>query len=228
MSSHHFVVDSQEGALIIGNGQHCSQKLLQELLEWERLIVALDEAALYLFEQNIQPDIIIGDFDKNRSYEKILEKSLSVNATIVKDNDVETTDLEKALNYLLNKGILDVHLVNITGKRADHNLNNLFIITKFMNKMRLQVFDDYSIIYAPYKKFKKFYTKNTKLSLMPIGMVEGVVTQNLFYSLNNEDLDSLGRSGSSNCVKEDGVVEINYKKGRLLIMECFDDENYRE
>jgi thiamine pyrophosphokinase len=70
--------------------------------------------------------------------------------------------------------------------------------------------------------FEKWYTANTILSLIPIGKVSGISTQNLFYSLTNEDLTIGYRTGSSNHVTADGIVTITHSKGDLLLMECWD------
>ncbi len=71
-------------------------------------------------------------------------------------------------------------------------------------------------------KFEKWYTKNTPISLIPIGKVSGISTQNLFYPLYNEELTIGYRTGSSNHVTEDGIVKIEHSDGDLLLMECFD------
>ena len=44
MSSHHIARDDQEPALIIANGEMCSQELLGQLLEWSPLVIVLDSA----------------------------------------------------------------------------------------------------------------------------------------------------------------------------------------
>ena len=44
MSSHHIVRDDQEPALIIANGEACSMELLNQLLEWNPLVIVLDSA----------------------------------------------------------------------------------------------------------------------------------------------------------------------------------------
>jgi thiamine pyrophosphokinase len=71
-------------------------------------------------------------------------------------------------------------------------------------------------------QFEKWYTANTILSLIPIGKVSGITTNNLFYSLHNEDLTIGYRTGSSNHVTEDGMVSIIHTVGDLLLMECWD------
>ena len=72
------------------------------------------------------------------------------------------------------------------------------------------------------KNFKKWYIKNTILSLIPIGKVTGITTENLFYVLQNEELELGLRTGSSNHVSEDGIVQISHKEGHLLLIESFD------
>ena len=89
MSSHHFVKEGQEPALIIANGESCSYTLLTSLLEWCPYIVVLDGAYKRVEALQIKPDAIVGDFD---SLDKIPEE---LNIEIVKIDDQNTTDLEK-------------------------------------------------------------------------------------------------------------------------------------
>ena len=44
MSSHHIVRDDQAPALIIANGEACSEELLGQLLEWSPTVIVLDAA----------------------------------------------------------------------------------------------------------------------------------------------------------------------------------------
>jgi thiamine pyrophosphokinase len=70
--------------------------------------------------------------------------------------------------------------------------------------------------------FKKWYEKETIISLIPVGQVNGITTDNLVYPLNEESLILGQRTGSSNSVLNDGIVTISYKEGDLLMMECHD------
>ena len=70
--------------------------------------------------------------------------------------------------------------------------------------------------------FQKWYTANTPISLVPIGNVSGITTENLYYPLKNETLTIGHRNGTSNHVSQDGLVTITHNSGHLLMMECFD------
>ena len=71
-------------------------------------------------------------------------------------------------------------------------------------------------------KFEKWYTKDSVISLIPIGEVNGVTSKNLFYPLKNDTLTIGYKTSSSNHVSEDGIVTIEHSKGDLLLMECWD------
>lgn len=220
MSSHHIVRDDQEPALIIANGAACSQDLLDQLLEWSPYIVVLDEAIERVIALNIKVDVLIGDFDRNFDPTPYLEQQYPLE--IVHSTDQETTDLEKALNFLLEKGIKAANVLWATGKRADHTFTNITTLIKYRDTMKIVILDDYSKIFRLPSTYKKWYTKDTILSLIPVGQANGITTTNLKYPLNQENLILGIRTGSSNSVVEDGIVSITYESGDLLLMECTD------
>ena len=220
MSSHHIVRDDQEPALIIANGASCSYELLGQLLEWSPIVVVLDNAIERVLQLDIKIDVLLGDFDGDFDPEIYKEKQFPLE--IVHTPNQDKTDLEKAFDYLIEKGHKAVNVIWATGKRADHTITNITNIVSYRDKLKIVILDDHSKIFLLPNKFEKWYTKNTPISLIPIGKVFGISTQNLFYPLNNEELTIGYRTGSSNHVTEDGIVKIEHSQGDLILMECFD------
>ncbi|HPW97882.1 MAG TPA: thiamine diphosphokinase [Flavobacterium sp.] len=220
MSSHHIVRDDQEPALIIANGASCSNELLGQLLEWSPYVIVLDSAIERVLDLNIKVDVLLGDFDRNFDTEKIKERQYPIE--IVHTPNQDKTDLEKAFDYLIEKGHKAVNVIWATGKRADHTITNITNIIAYRNQLKIVLLDDHSKVFLLPKKFEKWYTANTIISLIPVGKVTGITTQNLFYPLNNEELTIGYRTGSSNHVSEDGIVKIEHQEGDLLLMECWD------
>jgi thiamine pyrophosphokinase len=220
MSSHHIVRDDQEPALIIANGSECSTDLMNQLLEWSPFVIVLDSAIDRVLELGIKIDVLLGDFDRGFDPEYYLEKQYPLEIVYAPNQD--KTDLEKAFDYLIEKGHKAVNVIWATGKRADHTITNITNIVAYRNKLKIVLLDDHSKVYLLQNKFEKWYTKDTTISLIPIGTVSGITTQNLFYSLNNEDLTIGYKTGSSNHVTEDGVVYIEHLSGDLILMECWD------
>jgi thiamine pyrophosphokinase len=220
MSSHHIVRDDQEPALIIANGEVCSSELLGQLLEWSPIVIVLDSAIERVLELGIKVDVLLGDFDRGLDVNYYKEKQYPLE--IVYSPNQDKTDLEKAFDYLIEKGHKAVNVIWATGKRADHTITNLTNIVAYRNLLKIVILDDHSKVYLLPETFEKWYTANTILSLIPIGKVIGITTQNLFYSLKNENLTIGYRTGSSNHVIEDGIVSISHSNGDLLLMECWD------
>lgn len=220
MSSHHIVRDDQEPALIIANGASCSFDLLGQLLEWSPIVVVLDNAIDRVLQLDIKVDVLLGDFDGDFDPEFYKEKQYPLE--IVHTPNQDKTDLEKALDYLIEKGHKAVNIVWATGKRADHTLTNITNIVSYRNKIKIVMLDDHSKIFLLPNKFEKWYTANTPISLIPVGKVTGITSQNLFYPLQNDELTLGYRSGSSNHVSQDGIVTITHETGDLLLMECLD------
>jgi len=220
MSSHHIVRDDQEPALIIANGASCDPELLGQLLEWSPLVIVLDSAIERVIDLGIKVDVLLGDFD--RGFDPEIYKTTQFPIEIVHTPDQDKTDLEKAFDYLIERKIPAVNVVWATGKRADHTITNLTQIVRYRNLLKIVILDDHSKIFLLPTKFEKWYTAKTPISLIPIGVVNGIFSNNLKYELNNDTLTMGYRTGSSNAVEKDGIVTISHANGDLLLMECFD------
>lgn len=220
MSSHHIVRDDQEPALIIANGEACSTELLNQLLEWSPLVVVLDSAIDRVLALGIKVDVLIGDFDRDFDYNYY--KNVQYPIEIIKLDEQDTYDIDKAIHYLIDRKIPAANIVWATGRRMDHTITNITNMVKYRDLIKLVMLDDYSKIFVLNHHFTKWYPANTILSLIPVGTVEGISTKNLRYELENDSLVLGLKPGSSNEVLSDGLIEINYKEGHLLLMECND------
>jgi thiamine pyrophosphokinase len=220
MSSHHIIREGQEPALIIANGESCSNELLGQLLEWSPFVVVLDGAINRVLELGIKIDVLLGDFDsKNHAVEQIQSQQ---KIEIVHTPDQNKTDLQKGIEFLIARNFDAVNIIWATGRRADHNLSNTTDIVRYQQQINIVLHDDYSKIFQLPKRYQKWYVKDTFLSLMPVGVVSGVTTQGLSYNLQNDVLTLGYRTSSSNSAAQDGQVIIEHTEGDLLMMECRD------
>jgi thiamine pyrophosphokinase len=220
MSSHHIVREKQEPALIIANGEACSEELLGQLLEWSPFVLVLDHAIYRVLELGIKVDAWLGDFDHRHDFEAVRERQHPLD--IIHTPDQDKTDLEKAIEYLIDRDFPAANIVWATGRRADHALTNMTNLVRYRQQIRLVMLDNYSKIFPLAGTFEKWYTAGTPLSLIPVGTVEGITTSGLKYNLSDETLTLGYRSGNSNEAAADGFVRISSRRGDLLIMECWD------
>ncbi|MCC6722222.1 MAG: thiamine diphosphokinase [Bacteroidia bacterium] len=207
-------------ALIIANGEQCSDNLLQKFIKNNCTIVVLDGAVEIAIKSGIKLDILLGDFDRINTYD--IKPKLPENVKIVSTPNQNKTDLEKAIEYLIDKKYLHIDILWATGKRSDHTFNNIITIGKYYKKINCIIHDDYSSIYALPLNFEKKYNKGQVISLFPLGKVTGINTTGLVYEMKNQTLSLPAKTGTSNETIKNGIIKIEHKTGDLVLMECKD------
>lgn len=220
MSSHHIVREKQEPALLIANGEACSEELIGQLLEWSPTVVVLDSAIWRVFGLGIKVDVLLGDFDRDLDLDSIRAQQYPLD--IVHAPDQNKTDLDKGIEYLIEQGYPAVNIIWATGRRADHTLTNMTNIVRYKDQIRIVMIDDHSKIFPLVGRFEKWYEGGTPISLIPVGTVTGFTSEGLKYNLQEATLKLGYFTSSSNEAAEDGFVRIEAKSGDLLIMECWD------
>jgi thiamine pyrophosphokinase len=209
----------EKRCLIIANGKECHQQLTKKLLRQKPFVIVLDGALLRVLERLIKVDLLMGDFDHYNMEEA---KELLPDAEILHTPDQEKTDLDKGIELAIARGYTHIDIIWATGRRADHTMTNITNLVRYTGQAQLCMYDNYSVIYPIGKGFRKYFDAGTIISLIPVGTVKGIITGNLKYPLNHEDLVLGQRAGSSNQAVRDGFVEITYTAGQMIVMECVD------
>jgi thiamine pyrophosphokinase len=199
-------------ALVICNGDVLSKAKIAPLLREKPFIICADGGANKARLLGIRPHAIIGDLDSISSRtRKHFSRVETIHIAVQ-----ESTDLEKALDFLLKLLIPSATVVGATGGRPDHSLANLSILKKYHKRIRLLFSDPYCDIRIIDNKIVFKAIVGSVISLMPLDRCEGIQTIGLKYSLNNESLELGEREGTSNVVTS-SPVQITVKKGCLLL-----------
>ncbi|MBF8249073.1 MAG: Thiamine pyrophosphokinase [Bacteroidetes bacterium] len=199
-------------ALILANGQPPRKRLLLRLLKQSAVFVCADGGANTAARLGLRPDLIIGDLDSIAS--ATLRKFRNVRATRIADQN--STDLEKAFSWATRKGYTDIVVAGATGRRLDHSLGNLSALVKFSRKVRIRFVDDASELCFVGPQYQFDAQPGTVVSLIPLSLCEGIVTQGLKWELKNESLRLGFRESTSNVVKS-SLVSIRVRRGDLLL-----------
>lgn len=199
-------------ALVVCNGEPPAPRHLADRASGASLVVAADGGIVPLTSEGIVPDVLIGDLDSSLA-------PYPDGVNVILDPDQETNDLEKALNYVYANAVQDVIVLGATGLRIDQTLKNMSVLVQFHEKFRNIRFEDTLCqIFVADNNTVLSLPIGTDISLFPIsGKVEGIVTQGLMYSLNNESLENGVRDGSSNVVVSN-PVSIQYRTGTLILI----------
>ncbi|WP_341661059.1 thiamine diphosphokinase [Blattabacterium cuenoti] len=173
-------------------------------------IFAVDGAFYYLNEFGISVDYIIGDLDS------ILKKDIPLKTHLLKIYDQRYTDFDKALNIIYNLGFININVWGASGMEQDHFLGNLSTALKYKKKLSIIFHDQYHFYFFSDKKIYFHQKKNKKVSLFPFPIVEGLSTNGLKYSIK-KGLLKIGKTIGIRNETYQQRIEINYKKGELLI-----------
>lgn len=199
-------------ALIIANGILPSKNILKKFVSSAHIIICADGGANAARKHNITPDIIIGDFDSITSSTKKFFR----NVPQLSIENQNSTDLEKAICYCIEKKNSSVVLLGATGTRIDHSTGALGCFKRFSHFIEMHIVDTVGILSCIRKKITFAAKMNEKISLIPLDRCEGVTTKNLKYALKNGVLELGIRDGISN-EAVNSSVSLSLKKGTLLL-----------
>ena len=127
---------------IISGGKPPAEKLLRDYLDEVDFIIAADKGCECLYNYNIIPDLLIGDFDS--ANKEILNKArLKIKEVLEFPPEKDYTDTEIALMEAAKRGTEKILLFGATGTRMDHTLGNIGLLLIAKEKgITLEIIDD--------------------------------------------------------------------------------------
>lgn len=194
MSSHHFVKEQQEPALLILDTKGFSYETIAPLLEWSPTVLVAQEEVLTVISWGIKIDLILARMDFQKENYHLLEEQYPVKFLGV-DND---EFLENGLQYL----IATKHsAVNIIGFNHQH----VFSLEEKLPLLDLVIWDA-PMRYFPVKNgvFKKWFSSATLQLHAPEGT---------FIEVQGEDENQIHRITYATFVEvEEGTTVLKSEK----------------
>lgn len=207
---------------IIGNGP---KNMLPDLNQYQYEVdfwIGADRGALYLAESNLNIDIALGDFDSVSDEEK---QKINKHAKKVLTYSTEKnyTDLELAIQIAIDLQVDRILLFGVTGGRLDHELMNIQLLYRLLQKnVEAKIIDHSNQIEmvesGKYTINNQGYTYISFISFT--NKVEGLTLEGFKYPLIDQTIEW----GSSLCISN----KLTQKKGTfsfragilLLIKSC--------
>ncbi len=192
MSSHHFVKEKQEPALLILSDSSFEKDILEQLLEWSPIVIVEDKCLLQLNHEPIkidyvlQTDLKLEEIESWISFQdnvRIIDSSNAVNKIKFLINILERED-NQALSIIGHSPIQEEVL-----KSDEFKMNIIFYSNEYKT-------------YIKYEHFKKW---------KEIGSLFDIIAENI-------STKNLLQENSLYKVIEDGTVEIN-SRAKMIIKE---------
>ncbi|MBR4591870.1 MAG: thiamine diphosphokinase, partial [Elusimicrobiaceae bacterium] len=199
-------------ALLIGNANSCTSRLLQELAKKADFILAADGGANAALKAGVIPHAIIGDFDSVSAKTKARLK----NSQWLSAPDQNKTDFKKAMDFLVRQNCRQCTLVGFIGGRVDFSIGNMLAAYPYASKMDICLTADGWNVY-PLSKSKRFTAKpGARVSLIPLKTCNGVTLSGLKYPLQDARL-SLGTTHTISNLTAKKNFTVQMRSGSLLV-----------
>lgn len=209
-------------AIIVTGGNKPSKKLLNSYIKSADLIIGADKGSEYLYDYEIMPNIILGDFDSisEEKLKKIEEKQVEI---IKFPPEKDYTDTEIAIMEAMKRGADTIYLFGGLGTRADHSLGNIGLLLTTKNKgARLLIVDDHNKMYLADKNMSLNGSQGEIISFHALSdVVKGFEIRGAKYNLNSYDMHLLDPRAVCNEFI-DTPINIKYESGELLIIHAID------
>lgn len=210
-------------AILIGAGELKSDMadiIKKNVSENVSSVIALDGGLVFCAEQNIEPDMIVGDFDSLPFDKQVLLKKYSKDIIHRLPCEKDDTDTLAAIKLAISKGFNTFTIWGGLGGRFSHSLANIQSLM-FLKENGLQgelagdnsriflIKDESVILPAQDKGFISVFSYSE--------MAEGVTLKNLKYEIEDAKLINSFPIGVSNeFVGRE--AEISVKNGILLVV----------
>jgi thiamine pyrophosphokinase len=208
--------------VIISGGNPPTIGMLKEELMESSVLICADSGANCLFQYDIIPDYLIGDFDsiKPEALKHFYRSKSSVEKYPVEKDD---TDTQLALLKAVELNATTIVFLGCTGSRFDHTFGNLGLLLQCITLgINAYIKDDKNTIWLANKSLCIKGKACECFSLLAYGSdVDNLTIQGAKYNLNNYSL----RLGSSLTISNEfaeNEVNISFNSGILMITKSFD------
>ncbi|WP_297631480.1 thiamine diphosphokinase [uncultured Clostridium sp.] len=205
--------------LIVTGGTEPSEELLLRYKNQVSYIIGADKGCNVLYKYEIEPNLIVGDFDSGslEAIEYFKRKGVEVRRF---NSDKDYTDTHLAYNIAKEmKEVKKIFLLGATGTRVDHFLGNIgLFLNSEEDNVELEIIDNNNIMFMGKSGDKIKKTEGKILSFHALSeVVEKFSIKGAKYELEEYDLKLLEpRAISNEFLDED--VQITFEKGRLLVI----------
>ena len=198
--------------VIIANGRFPTHPTPLSYIERASFIVCCDGAANEFIEIGGKPNAIVGDCD-SISKENIIRFA----DIIYPNNDQETNDLTKSVQFCVDKGMKDIIIVGGTGKREDHTLGNISLLAEYVYIANVVMATNWGI-FTPINtttQFKSFIGE--QVSIFSIDHTK-VSSQNLKYPLSNRILSNWWEGSLNESLDESFTIKTT---NRIIVFQAY-------
>lgn len=212
----------EQKRVVIFSGGDLHTQYLKEIQDNDYIIGA-DKGALFLINNQITPDLAVGDFDSISPEELEKVKMFSKNLIGCDPIDKDLTDTELALDLAIKKQPDFILLIGVTGSRLDHTLANIQMMNlALQHHIACAILDRNNYITLTGSTIEVKGRGYKYVSLLPMTPeVTGITLEGFQYPLENATL-KIGESLAISNQLTGSFGTVTIEGGLLLVIQSND------
>jgi len=166
--------------VIVADGTFPTHSVPLDYLKKADRIICCDGSVANLFRADFIPEAIVGDMDSlgddmaNRFADRLFP-----------DGNQDTNDLTKAVNWCKGKGYRDLVIIGATGKREDHTIGNISLLTDYIKDVNIFMVTDTGFFLPLMKSSEISSFPGQQVSVFAINPDTEITSYGLRYPLNH-------------------------------------------
>ncbi len=202
--------------VIVADGTFPEHEIPVGYLKKAAGIICCDGATENLIAAGFIPDAIVGDLDslKPATAQRFSDR-------LFRDSDQETNDLTKAVLWCKSRDIKDIIILGATGKREDHTLGNISLLTDYARYMNVVMVTDYGIFIPYTESFRAETTRGQQISVFSPNSETIASSSGLKYKFTEKKLENWWVASLNEAAGEN--FEITFAGGPIIIFMKFVD-----
>ena len=201
-------------AVILADGNFPNHEIPLSYLRNADHIICCDGAAKDLVMAGLEPEAIVGDLDS-------LSPGLAERFAdrLYQDKEQDTNDLTKAVNWCFKRGFKDLAIIGATGKREDHTIGNISLLTEYSKYIKVIMITDTGIITPFLTSCKVSGFLGQQVSIFSNNPETEITSTGLRYQLKNLKLHNWWRATLNEVTGKS--FELRFTGGPLLVYQKF-------
>jgi thiamine pyrophosphokinase len=177
MTDYYYLKDNY--SVVLSDGKFPEHQIPLGLLDRADKIICCDGAVMKLLQYGKKPYAIVGDMDS------VSNDLINTYHNIVfKDEDQETNDQTKAIQWCHKRNISPIIILGATGLREDHTIGNISLLTDYVDFVETAMVTDTGI-FIPMNKSRTFNCyKHQQISIFAISPDTKITTEGLKYEVS--------------------------------------------
>ena len=195
--------------VIVADGTFPTHDIPLGYLKNAKRIICCDGSAQNLLLTGMQPDAIVGDMDSLND-----ELANRFADRIYLDENQDTNDLTKAVSWCSDMGYKDIVIVGATGKREDHTLGNISLLTEYVRSVNVIMVTETGILRPLLKSSAISCFAGQQVSIFSIDPETEVTSFGLRYPLNKTKILNWWYATLNESLGDSFSLEFN---GRIIV-----------